>query len=167
MKKYLSLLLVVIMVVTLTACGSNKKESNETNSNKDASSMTEEDINTEIYRSAMTLTSIWNDYIVNIRDYSEKGTDSIGQEVDIEFLIDNFKESYAKLEETKNFVNSLDSKHDKFKNAFNKSMEQLDIIYKGATSELPKANEKLSYRNNIDLFKQYFDVVYEYALDNY
>lgn len=167
MKKYLGILFIAIIVIGLTACSSDKKENSGNNSNQNSNTTTEEDNNAKIYKAGMTLTSIWNDYIVNIRDYSETGVDSIGQVIDIEFLINNFKDDYAKLEDTKKFVNSLDSKHDKFKNAFNKAIEQLDIIYKGATTELPKANVKLPYRSNIDLFKQYHDVVYEYAQDYY
>lgn len=167
MKKYLGILFIAIIVIGLTACSSDKKENSGNNSNQNSNTTTEEDINSKIYNSGMALTSIWNDYITNIRDYSETGVNSIGQEIDIEFLINNFKDDYAKLEDTKKFVNSLDSKHDKFKNAFNKAIEQLDIIYKGATTELPKANVKLPYRSNIDLFKQYHDVVYEYAQDYY
>lgn len=165
MKKILSVLLISILLVTLTACGSEEKVKESDSNKNDAGAMTQEDINDRIYDSAMELTSIWNDYVTNIRDYAATGKDSIGQELDIEFLIENFKIDYAKLSDTKEFVNSLDSEHEQFKNAYNKAMEQLDIIYNSAITETPKPNEELSYNQNIELFKQYFDVVYNYAIE--
>ncbi len=160
MKKICTILFSLLLIFNFTACGTSKGEEKEKEP-----ALTKEEINSKIYNSAMELTTIWNEYITNIRDYAQMGTSNTGEALDIEFLLDNFKTDYQQVKKTEEFINTLPEEHETYQKAYLKAMEQLDIIYQEATTNPPKKEEKLSYQENIELFHQYFNTLYEYAID--
>ena len=180
MKKLLCTLVALTCVLNLTACGSSSDSSSnlETTtasaiaSSESTSAATskvdevDEDINLSSICSWVT-SKIWNDGFCNIYHYVESGKDAIGQEMDIEFTIDNLKIAYAKKDAYNDYIQSLDDsipEQAQLINAWNKMNEQIDILYKKVTTELPRPADK-TYEFKYSLFKQYFDTFYDLCFE--
>ncbi len=165
MKKILSVLLILLTVVTITGCGKENKESE--NNKQNSSEMSKEEITEKIYSVNNDLTSFWNNVVIEVRYYAETGKNSIGEASDIDFIVSNMDKYYTKCVDNKKFIDSLSNDYSNIINSYDKAMEQAKIIYDNIKKETPKANSKLSYKENIELFHQYQDKFYELANDEY
>ena len=164
MKKLTIFCILLVLCITLIGCDN---KSNEKNNEQHDSESTMKDVNLELYNTSLYLTGLWNDYITNIRDYAETGKSSIGQELDINFLIENFKLDFKKIDGYETFMNELNDDYSNLKTSFNMALEQLKIIYNESVSTIPIANKVLSYKSNIELFNQYFMSFYNDVIDLY
>ena len=154
MKKLLCTLVALTCVINLTACGSSSDSSSNLESTSAATSKADEvdeDINLSSICSWVT-SKIWNDGFCDICHYVESGKDAIGQEMDIEFTIDNLKIAYAKKDAYNDYIQSLDDsipEQAQLINAWNKMNEQIDILYKIVNFHIKKKvlikiNEKIN-----------------------
>ncbi len=81
---------------------------------------------------------IWNKGFCDIYHYVENGKDSTGQELDIDFTVDNLKIAYKKNEEYNEFIHSLDDSIDEqaqLIKAWDKMYEEMDTLYDKVVSD--------------------------------
>ena len=95
------------------------------------------------------------------------GTNSVGEQMDIDFTVSNLKIAMEKKDEYNAFIHTLDDsvpEQAQLINAWDKMMEQTDILYTKAITDTPRPSDE-TYEFNTDLFKQYFDTFYEVAME--
>ena len=158
-KRFKVLLFVLFFALVLTGCGDKEEGS------KKSKTMTREDIVDELHTVNNEITELWNEVICNVSWYSRTGTDSVGDELDIEFLIEHMDRYFNKVRDRKEFINGLSEEYNDIKDAYNKLLEQANIIYDELKKETPKPNVELSYRENISLFTQYQDYLWDVIMD--
>lgn len=162
MKKLICILTVLSCLTMLAACESDDDDSPKKSKSKAVSSQSQtSDIKLSDVVNWAT-GDIWNKGFCDIYHYVEDGKGSTGQQLDIEFTVENLKIAYEKKEEYNDYIHSLDgsiSEQAQLINAWDKMCGEMDALYTKATNETPKAADP-SYEFNTDLFKQYFDVFY-------
>lgn len=107
------------------------------------------------------VTLLWNEVIVEVRDYAKSGLSSTGEPLDIDFVLEHMDKYYNKVTEDKAFMDSLGDEYSDLKSAFNKLYDKATIIYNNLKAETPVANKPLSYADEIDLFQQYHTYFYD------
>lgn len=170
MKKLLCTLTALTCIVSVTACGSSSSSSEsvttQATTQAEATTPTEIDITlSSVY--GWVVGEMWNDGLCDISWYVENGTNSVGGELDIDFLLDNLKYSYEKKPKYDEYMKSLDTSignQAQLVNAWNKLSEQIDILYSKVSAEKPRPKDD-TYDFNTDLFKQYFDKFVELEAD--
>ena len=108
---------------------------------------------------------IWNDGIFTVKMYSERGTNSIGQQIDIDFCIENLKLAYSKKDEYNEVIHALDDsipEQNQLIVSWDKAIEQADILIDKITTETPMPQDE-SYVLETDLFFQYYDSFRDYC----
>ena len=103
------------------------------------------------------MVELWNEVFCQVSWYTGNGTSSTGDVLDIDFVVFNAKGYYDKLMSFNDFINNLDDEYANIKNAYNKAVEKAEIIYNEIIKETPKANTKITYKEDITLFAQYMD----------
>lgn len=102
---------------------------------------------------------IWNDGIHTVESYAKNGTDTAGQQIDIDFCIDNLVIAYGDKEKYGAVVHALDdsiTEQNQLITAWDKMIEQADMLIEKAKSEKPEPNDE-NYAFDTDLFFQYMD----------
>lgn len=99
---------------------------------------------------------IWNDGFVNIGWYTSRGTDSTGETLDIDFLIERLGKTMEKKAEYDTYMQGLDPKYDDLKQVWNKLSNEIDSLYSKIKENNPTANDE-NYVFDTGLFKQYND----------
>ena len=158
MKKFFTIVLVCSLLFLLAGCNKDEVESNNV-----PNELSEEEITYRLQEIANDLTDVWNNVINEVKWYAEDGTNSVGEELDIEFLIDRMDVYYDKIKEDKKFIDQLSDDYSNFKDSFNKAYEQAIKIYDEIKQETPVANSELSYLSDIELFSQYYMAFYNDA----
>ncbi|OBZ11432.1 hypothetical protein [Bacillus sp. FJAT-26390] len=97
---------------------------------------------------------IWNEAFVNISWYAGSGTDSTGNELDIEFTIDRLGKAMEKKAEYNSYIAGLDSKYDDIKQVWTKLSNEIDTLYAKLKENPPHATDS-EYEFDTGLFKQY------------
>lgn len=172
-KRYLMIFTALTLALALTACGddsssksSKKKNAKAESSSVSASATEKTDIRLNDVTSWAT-GKIWNDGFCDIYHYVESGTNSVGDQMDIDFTVSNLKIAMEKKDEYNAFIHTLDDsvpEQAQLINAWDKMMEQTDILYTKAITDTPRPSDE-TYEFNTDLFKQYFDTFYEVAME--
>lgn len=102
---------------------------------------------------------IWNDGIHAVESYAKNGTDTAGQQIDIDFCIDNLVIAYGEKEKYDAVVHALDDsiiEQKQLITAWDKLIEQADMLIEKAKSEKPEPNDE-NYGFDTDLFFQYMN----------
>ena len=76
-------------------------------------------------------------------------------------MVNHSNKYYDKIIKNKEFVDSLGVDYQDLIDAYDKAVEQGTIIYDAIHEELPVANTEPSYKENIELFKQYSDYFWD------
>lgn len=163
MKKFFMLCAVCCMCLCLFGCG--KKDNVD---DVDVNNMSDEQIVDKLVSTNNWLTSVWNDGICDISHYLNSGTNSVGEAMDVEFVLQILNDKYAQKDEQLKFVNSLDdTKYSLIKTSFIKAIEQADIIVEKVNKDIPKPNTTTDYQENITSFSQYQSTFYDKVMDLY
>lgn len=170
-KRYLMIFTALTLALALTACGddSSSKSSKKKNTKAESSSVSATE-KTDIRLNDVTSWAtgkIWNDGFCDIYHYVESGTNSVGEQMDIDFTVSNLKIAMEKKDEYNAFIHTLDDsvpEQAQLINAWDKMMEQTDILYTKVITDTPRPSDE-TYEFNTDLFKQYFDTFYEVAME--
>ena len=156
------LLLLLLGVFVVTACGDKDSDSGRKKDKKtDEVFLTKEEINDKLTDVNNDLTDFWNDVVCDVSWYTSSGTSATGEVLDIEFLVKHSDKYYNKIVKNKEFVDSLGEDYQDLIDAYDKAVEQGTIIYDAIHEELPVANTEPSYKENIELFKQYSDYFWD------
>ena len=160
MKK---ILFFVVCCLLLVGCDNNEVTGNNDNPN----TMTEEQIIDKLIETKNWITTVWNNGICEIKWYLETGTNSVGQTMDVDFVVQVFNDDYKKKDEYINFINLLNDDYALIKTSFNNAIEQADIIIEKVNLITPQPNTQTDYQENITLFNQYFSTFYDKVVDLY
>ncbi|RXZ82089.1 hypothetical protein EBB07_12235 [Paenibacillaceae bacterium] len=98
--------------------------------------------------------SVWNEAFVNIGWYAKSGTDSTGQQLDMEFTIERLGQAMEKKAEYDAYIQGLDAEYDSVKQVWSKLSNETDNLYRQLKENPPQANDG-SYVFETGLFKQY------------
>ncbi len=174
MKRLLLVLLIVSTVCALYGCekpnvGAEKKESREQEQIKDMETKEETNKNSKIQSNERETDSvlrkiqnwytgeIWNNF-VDFDAYRETGKDCTGSDIDIEFVYNNFIESYKHKDEYDSYINSLTEEYGGLKKIWGKMNEQIELIYQDLEANgVTQGREGLE----LDLLRQYSEKFYE------
>ena len=163
----------------LTSCGSDDESSGTKKKKTDSSSAisvsSEASSKEKDKESSIKLTDVakwatgdlWNDGFCDIYHYVESGTNAVGDDMDIEFTVNNLKLTMEKRSEYDAFIHTLDDsvpEQAQLISAWDKMMEQTDILYQKVLSETPRPADE-TYEFSTDLFKQYFDTFYKLSYE--
>ena len=168
-------LLCCTAIAMLVSCGDDEESSSRKKKKADSSSAISVSSEASSMESSIKLTDVsewatgdlWNDGFCDIYHYVESGKNSVGDDMDIEFTVDNLKITMEKRGEYDAFIHTLDDsvpEQAQLINAWDKMMEQTDILYQKAISDTPRPSDE-TYEFNTDLFKQYFDTFYELSYE--
>jgi hypothetical protein len=102
------------------------------------------------------ISDIWNDGFIDVSWYMGSGTSSTGQNLDIDFTIQQLGKAITKKKEYDTYMNSLDTKYDSLKQIWTKLSGEIDSLYKEIEGSPPQANVKNS-NFNTGILKQYMD----------
>jgi len=161
MKKILFL---VVCCFLLIGCGNDDVTSGK---DVDPNTMSTEQISEKIMEIYNWLTTVRNTGINEISWYIGTGTNSVGETMDIDFVIQVFNEHYQKKNEYVDFINLLNDDYSLLKTSFTKAIEQADIIIEKVNLTTPQPNTKTDYQENIDLFNQYHTTFYNKVIELY
>lgn len=106
-------------------------------------------------------TELWNNVICEVSHYSSTGKSSTGSALDIDFVIQNMDDYFTKLKEDKSFVDGLGEEYENLISAFDNMCDKADSIQEHLKEETPSPNTELSYKEDIELFEQYFRYFYD------
>ena len=168
MKKLLCTLAALTCAINLVACGSssgNSKANDDSNVSVLSTNTEKSDEEIRLPVIANWATDIWNEGFDDISTYVKTGKSAVGQTMDVQFTIDNLKLAYSKKDTYNDYIQSLDdsvSEQAQLINAWNKMIEQADILYNKVVTETPQANDP-NYELDIGLFYQYFMGFYNLA----
>lgn len=100
------------------------------------------------------VSDLWNAGFVDVSSYIHTGTSSTGQDLDVEFTVDQLGNSLTKKAEYDEYVKNLDDKYAQAKKIWTKLSEEADRLYQHIQDNPPKANDASS---NFDAgkFNQY------------
>ena len=121
----------------------------------------EESVNDRLLKISNDVTDLWNEVIIEVSSYSERGTSCTGEALDIDFVISTMDTYFDKVIEDKDYIDSLGEEYSDIKESFYKLYDEAMIIYDYLKEETPEANQPLSYAEDIDLFQQYHSYFYE------
>lgn len=114
----------------------------------------------------MTLSGVYNWYvgeiwnpIVDFRTYIASGTDGTGKQFDADFAYDLYIKSK---EETQKYTDFIHEKYPDITNAWDKMMEQVDIISTNLADGYETGSEKI----DTDLLSQYNSAFFDYVHQN-
>lgn len=160
-NKIIVTVLALAMCMSFTACGTSSDSSSSKAVNKADNSSSEPQKSVTLFEVADWATSdIWNDGFCEISYYVKNGKGATGKDIDINFVIDNLKIAVEKKTDYDNYIQSLDdsvAEQKQLKDAWGKMIEQIDILYKSATSKTPAVGDKF----DTALFNQYFQSFYK------
>ena len=115
--------------------------------------------------SSWMTSDIWNDGIFTVKMYAERGTNSVGQQIDIDFCIENLKLAYSKKDEYNEVIHALDDSIPEQKQliaSWDKAIEQADALIEKITTETPQPQDE-TYVLDTDLFFQYSNSFRDYC----
>ena len=153
MKK---LLILIIAALLFTSCGTQTKSNSKNKANNKAAEQSEITLD-EVYN--WLGGDIWNKGFCDIYHYVEDGKGATGNDIDIEFTVDELKVSMEKKDKYEQFILSLDEsvpENAQIIKAWKKLSEQMDILYNKVISETPRPKDP-DYEFNTDLFSQYLN----------
>ena len=145
-KRVLFLFIIMLSGILLVGCGNNNSSPKE---------MTKEEIINKLHSIRNDLTDLWNEVICEVSWYTSNGTSSIGEPLDIDFVLSHAKEYYDKVIKNKEFVDNLSDEYSNIIDAYDKAIDKATIIYNKIMEEKPVANSTPSYKDDISLFQQY------------
>lgn len=170
-KQITTYILILILTFIITGCNNNynatNKKTNKNNSDitekeeNNPKQMTDSEIINELNNINNDVTVLWNKVFCEVVWYAGEGTNSTGDTLDIDFVVANMDKYYNKVKNDKDFVDKLNDDYNDIKNAYSKMFDKATIIYNNIKAETPKANTKLSYKSEIELFNQYQDYLWE------
>lgn len=144
-KKVLMLIPLAILSLNITACGGKSNETNEAqqvqNTVSEATSVMQEEVETKETQETVSaedmlfeinnwvVGDVWNSGFCDFYHYEEDGTSSTGENIDIEFALEQFKKNYEKKIEYDDYIHSLPSEYEEIQNIWDKLMEESDILY--------------------------------------
>ena len=156
MTKYMKIIICVVMAtLVFTSCSKSTKSSKKQKQD-DVKALTQV---------SNHMTELWNEVICEASWYAGNGTGATGQALDIDFVILNMDKYYNKVKDDKVIIDNLGEEYSDIKTAFYKAFDKATIICDHLREETPKPNEKLSYKDEIDLYKQYSDYFHK-AVDD-
>ncbi|QOS76916.1 hypothetical protein JNUCC31_19000 [Paenibacillus sp. JNUCC31] len=168
-KKFLIGLFLVCLVVIAACSGKEKTDEekltellkdtivNSGNIKESSSEVEPPTVESELREINNFLTmDIWNDGFVNISSYTRRGTDALGQTLDIDFLIERLGKSMEKKAEYDTYIQGLDPKYDDLKQVWTKLSNETDILYNTLKDNKPTANDE-DYKFDTGLYSQYKD----------
>ncbi|ETT56330.1 hypothetical protein NYE24_12135 [Paenibacillus sp. FSL H7-0350] len=100
------------------------------------------------------VSDIWNVGFVDISSYISSGTSSTGENMDIDFTIEQLGKAMNKKAEYDAYIRGLDTKYDSIKKIWIKLSGEIDRMYKQIQDTPPKANDTNS-KLDTGIFKQY------------
>lgn len=176
MKKRTSLLLIAVVVLIsaiLTGCGEKKSKEEKMLEELQAEMQNvfgglgnQVEAGTpeaQLQEISSYLTELWNDGFVNISWYASRGTNSVGDTIDIELLVERLGKTVEKKEEYDTYIAELGEEYDEIKSIWPKLSAEIDKLNDQLQTKLPEAN--VDYPDfDTGLFKQYNDV-YDESLD--
>lgn len=165
MKKIIAAVCILAVSTSLmTACSvktTTPTQAQETQAATQATTTAEVDPVQKLQDISYDVTKLWNEVIVEARDYAKTGKSSTGDPLDIDFVIANMDKYYNKVTEDKEYIDSLSDEYSDIKLAFDKLYDKATIIYNNLKEETPVANQPLSYADEIELFQQYHTYFYD------
>ena len=169
-KRFFSIIILLLCFTLIVGCG--KSDNKEVNDNVDNSSNTSEGLTRkQIYNRLDKIYSdtveLWNNVFCEVDWYTSYGTSSIGEELDIDYVLAHAKEYYDTVIKNKDFVNTLNDDYNEVKAVYEKIVDKATIIYNNIMNEKPVANQKISYRNELDLYGEYQRDFYQKIYDAY
>ncbi len=170
MKKVLICLSAIVLCFMLVGCGKGENSNSNSGTSKqdnDAKELTKEEIAEKLYSINNDLTDLWNEVICEVSWYTSYGTSSIGEPLDIDFVVSHAKEYYDKVIKNKEFVDNLSDEYSNIIDAYDKAVDKATIIYNKIMEEKPVANSTPSYKDDISLFQQYQNYFYEKVTEMY
>lgn len=159
-RKIIIVICVLLSVFMFSACSSSSKSGEA--SDPAISSTSKAKTLTSVSNDA---TELWNNVICEVSWYSKNGTSATGKALDIDFVIQTMDKYYNKLKEDKTFIDSLGDEYSDIKTSFDKMLDKATIICDNLRKETPKANVELAYKEEIDLFHQYYSYFYDSATE--
>lgn len=100
------------------------------------------------------VSDIWNVGFVDISSYINSGKSSTGQNLDIDFTIEQLGKAMNKKVEYDAYISGLDTKYDSIKKIWTKLSGEIDRLYKQIQDTPPKANDTNS-KLDTGIFSQY------------
>ena len=167
MKKLLSIAICMLIAAGMfVGCSKSSKSSEKADSDKTITDVTKPTKAKTLTGVSNDATELWNEVICEVSHYSTAGKSASGKTLDIDFVISNMDKYLDKVKEDKEYIDSLGDEYNDIKNAFDKMLDKAIIICNHLKEETPKPNTPLSYKDDIDLFKQYFDYFYKAAIES-
>ena len=166
MRRNQLIILLSLLLCFLVSCSNNTTiERSESGTQGNTESTIEEsstdDINIRLREINRDSTEYWNEVVCEVRSYADSGRSSTGTALDIDFVIANMSGYYDQLSEDKVFVDGLGEEYAGIINAFDLMYDEATIINTQLQQATPEPNSELSYRDDIDLFYQYFMSLYD------
>lgn len=167
-KKGLLIVLVLLFLAVIAACSSKEQTDEEkltelfkdsiANSVKNTESTSEVEpptVESKLREISNFITmDIWNEGFVNISSYTSRGTDALGQTMDMDFTMERLGKSMEKKAEYDTYMQGLDPKYDDFKQVWTKLSNEIDTLYSKLKEDKPSANDE-NYEFDTGLFAQY------------
>lgn len=100
------------------------------------------------------VSDLWNAGFVDVSSYIHTGTSSTGQDLDVEFTVDQLGNTMTKKAEYDEYVKSLDEKYAQAKTIWTKLSDEADRLYQHIQDHPPKANDT-SFNFDAGKFNQY------------
>ena len=174
MKRMISAIAALTTVLSMVSCGNNDtssvtekgsssssdETSTEVTTSADAETTTKAEEPVKLIDVTNWLTSdIWNDGFCDLSWYVETGKGSTGQDVDVDKIISNLKESMKSKDKYDKFIKS--QSNDELIKAWEDTMAELEPLYKQICAEKPANDGK--YVLNADNFKEAYLKFYDLA----
>lgn len=101
------------------------------------------------------VTKLWNDVFCDISWYVAEGTNSVGEEMDIEYTLNKASRLMEKRDEYNNYIENLDDeKYSQVKYIWGKLLAEIDRMYDRIKNETPRAKDS-TYEFNTGSFDTY------------
>lgn len=102
------------------------------------------------------ISDVWNEGFVDIHSYMNSGTGSTGQNLDINFTVEQLAKTMDKKKEYDSYIAGLDSKYDSLKQVWTKLSSETDRLYSLVQQNPPKANDTTA-KFDTGIFNQYLE----------